>query len=585
MVYIVASHLAWFPSIVGFGILILRLLRKPSKAADPSLLLLATLLGMATLGTIANLLNLFVPISPTLAFLLLLAGWGLLIVFRGYLHDVLSATWHHGSWSLGLLLLLLFLWGAFLSRQARDLPHDTGLYHLQAIKWVTQSQLPLGLANLHGRFGFNSLWFTVAAALEVPWLEGKSAFIVNALPFALYGSTICAALLHACKSGLRFSSAFLISSAIAWISMSREDFTRDATVGSPAPDLPVALLILISTYMSIKAIESKDELAYYIGAGFVLAIFSITIKLSSLPILAGPIVALCWLHYRESHHSGWSISHFGKAMLPSLVIGLCLLVPWVLRGVMLSGCLAYPAPFGRIPMLEWAVPTSQIESERMWIMSWARQPGASPDMVLSSWGWLSPWLSKLSSTWTAKQMAFLLLIAGLLWVVARKRNPRPDETESYCIPAIAPFIGIGYWFVTAPDLRFGQGFIWSLVLLVFSSGVFRVWNAYRLFGRKQEKASLLLSAVTVIVLARFASITFFEPPRPGMMYSWPEVPTVPADKVQAQTTKEGVLLFTPGSGGQCWNHDIPCAPSVDPNLEVLSDDFGQPRLFKPAREK
>jgi hypothetical protein len=33
---------------------------------------------------------------------------------------------------------------------------DTGLYHLPMVNWISNYALPFGLANLHGRFGFNS---------------------------------------------------------------------------------------------------------------------------------------------------------------------------------------------------------------------------------------------------------------------------------------------------------------------------------------------------------------------------------------------------------------------------------------------
>ncbi|EMO63800.1 hypothetical protein LEP1GSC133_1179, partial [Leptospira borgpetersenii serovar Pomona str. 200901868] len=34
--------------------------------------------------------------------------------------------------------------------------YDSGLYHIQSIKWIQEYSVVPGLANLHGRFGFNS---------------------------------------------------------------------------------------------------------------------------------------------------------------------------------------------------------------------------------------------------------------------------------------------------------------------------------------------------------------------------------------------------------------------------------------------
>ena len=59
--------------------------------------------------------------------------------------------------------------------------YDTGLYHLQAVQWLTHGPLPKGLANLYECLGYNCSWFPLAAALETPLLLGKSCFIVNAM--------------------------------------------------------------------------------------------------------------------------------------------------------------------------------------------------------------------------------------------------------------------------------------------------------------------------------------------------------------------------------------------------------------------
>lgn len=584
MIYMFASYLLWLLSLLGLGIAAFRSLHRSPADRDPAHLLVVTLLGMSALGTLCNILNFFTPVNPIIALILLFSGWILLIVNRHHLRELLSSTWPYKPWALGLLVLSLLLWTAFLSRQARDLPHDSGLYHLQAIKWITHSQLPFGLANLHGRLGFNSMWFSVAAALEVPWLEGRSSFIANALPFAMYGSAVGAALLSAITFRLQLSSTFLISSGVAWISMSRDDFTRDATVGSASPDLPVAFLALLSTYLSIRALESKRDWDYYIGVGFLVAVFSVTIKLSSLPLLAWPLATLCWIWYKHRCRAATTPPVSGRTAIPSLGFVLVLLAPWLLRGIFTSGCLAYPAPWGTLEVLEWTVPASQIQSERLWIMSWARQPGASPDVVLSSWNWLSPWLSRMVSTWTFKQIASLLVVGLVLWIISGNRNLR-GEIEIYAIPALASLVAVIYWFMTAPDLRFGQGFLWSAATLAFSSGVSRLRASYApTKAAGAERAALSLSAIVILALAHFTSTTYFEPPGPRMMHSWPVVPELPSEKARVEFTKGGIPVHIPKSGGQCWDYTLPCAPSLTPNLEVLRDEHGQLRGFRVDRQ-
>lgn len=47
--------------------------------------------------------------------------------------------------------------------------YDTGLYHFQAIRWLSRFGAVPGLALIHSRFGFTSSWFALAA----PFNAGK----------------------------------------------------------------------------------------------------------------------------------------------------------------------------------------------------------------------------------------------------------------------------------------------------------------------------------------------------------------------------------------------------------------------------
>jgi hypothetical protein len=58
---------------------------------------------------------------------------------------------------------------------------DTGLYHFQTILWQHEAPLALGLANLDGKLGFNSIWHTIAAMFWFPGLGLAPVFGLNAL--------------------------------------------------------------------------------------------------------------------------------------------------------------------------------------------------------------------------------------------------------------------------------------------------------------------------------------------------------------------------------------------------------------------
>src|SRR5262249_24842366 len=84
---------------------------------------------------------------------------------------------------------------AFLSCDAVIL-FDTGLYHLQAVKWnATYSVVP-GLANLLARFGYNNSSLVFATFVDGVWegvsVHATSGFLLAAVLAQWFSEILCA---------------------------------------------------------------------------------------------------------------------------------------------------------------------------------------------------------------------------------------------------------------------------------------------------------------------------------------------------------------------------------------------------------
>jgi len=80
----------------------------------------------------------------------------------------------------GFILILTAVWIAELAALP-ILNTDSGLYHLNSIRWAQTFPIVPGLGNLHGRLAFNSSYFLYVAALEVGlWLH-RTQHIANGL--------------------------------------------------------------------------------------------------------------------------------------------------------------------------------------------------------------------------------------------------------------------------------------------------------------------------------------------------------------------------------------------------------------------
>lgn len=567
MLLTLISLIAWLPAIIGLGSPLLVIRRNLLPHPDSSHLIFVALAGLAILGTIANMLNIFVPISPNVALAIFVSGWLLFILNARYVVKALPL-------SLILFGLVLVTYVAY-SGQKPVANYDSGLYHLQAIRWITASKTPPGLANLHSRLGFNSSWFSIAASLEIPHLQHKSSFIVNTMLLFVYGLAIgdVAFTFRAAKK-VALSGIFLVLTGLVWLIFAQGPF-----VGSPSPDTPVMALTLLSIFTSIKAIESEEGWVYYSFIAFFIAIFAITIKFSAGPLLLAPIMTLPWNLYQ--HREQWDEyrATLRTFLIISLGTALLLLVPWMIRGILLSGCVAFPLSLGCFPSLAWATPISSAEGTAAWIESWARQPKLSPEVVLADWNWLIPWLDRFLSSEVVRKSASLLFFGFVfLWLAAGEKRISFKDRMTYILPAAISLLGIMFWFFSAPDIRFGEGYFWSLSLIIFSAGVYRFYTAYQLMRFNR----ILLIALAIIVLVYANGIGEINHQelyvrRQEIFLSWPAIPI--AD-LEERVTQNGIRVLSPTSGDQCWNADLPCTPYFDPDLRISSGSTGLPGRFQ-----
>jgi hypothetical protein len=140
------------------------------------------------------------------------------------------------------------------------------------------------------------------------------------------------------------------------------------------------------------------------------------------------------------------------------------LVPWMTRGVILSGYIAYPAVTGSFPV-EWRIPESEVVEIAQDTRAWARQPGGytDPEKVLSDWGWLAPWAYRVSMSHFDVVIPLLLALAGCIFSIFYRntKNSEPKYTRVqwiFLLPSLASLVG---WFLLAPDPRFAGASFWS----------------------------------------------------------------------------------------------------------------------------
>ena len=202
-----------------------------------------------------------------------------------------------------------------------------------------------------------------------------------------------------------------------------------------------------------------------------------------------------------------------------------------LRGVMLSGCAAYPAGFTCIPSLPWAVLPIQARWDDLCVRAWGRNAG-DPNfaLVLASWDWFPRWREMFVQD-PQVQFAVVGIALGLLFAVITRR-----ADKAFLQAAIVLFAALGFWFWASPGVRYGQCFIISAGILGFAVMQPTRW----------------ISPVALALALAWAGWNY----TPASI----QITEVEAYQIEPAT---GVGVWMPKRPEQCWNHPVPCAANFE----------------------
>lgn len=323
---------------------------------------------------------------------------------------------------------------------------------------------------------------------------------------------------------------------------------------SMSTDIGVAALHIVATLTFVRMIASEGEitrrelvrLMLVIGAGIVVKL-SFTAFGAALLTVTG-----MELRRRRQLRARWLV-------LPSLAL-LALLIPWLVRGLILSGWPLYPVEVAGID-LDWAMPRAALRAEAREVIAWARAPGKPVEQVLADWRWLGPWLERILTTDRRRVVIPLVLgaVAGafVMWRGEAVRRLRLAKALAPCVIALIA------WFFSAPDPRFAAA-LFALVLALCGAEFLDLVRVHRV---GQLVGGLVLSLCLIGGLANLAwrsSASWMLAARSGMTQDTGARPT------KAWRTRFGLVLNVPASGVECGTAPLPCTPSRAPSLQLRS---------------
>jgi hypothetical protein len=568
---------------LGFGIQTSRILGV-SLARDPGdRFFLAVWIGLAVLGGILTAAALLVPIGTAAFIVVLAAGAVALLVGRRAVGDVLDGlSLRAGCWVPVVTLVMVSLAAALVA--SKDVSHtDTGIYHLPQMIWLEQTGLIPGLALLHHRFGYNSIWLALAAPVAGLGADFRFVAIGGAVVFALLAFQAVYSTARLATGQGRLADWYFLGALVP--ASSRDVISH---VVSSSPDFAVYAMVVIFGWTLL--VDDDRRLA---AAAAMLAIGAVAIKLSAVPLVVG---AGCYLLSSARHRwrNGLAAFLFAVPTLGSVLAA----------NFVTSGCPAFPAAVVCLPV-PWAVPVETVQAVSNFISQWPLLGNYDPLTAHDIRDYASGHLPVLSSSERLGRLtAFIsgneLALLGAILVLAIALAWRLKSASALALVGTG-LLGLAFTAV-APSYRFAAGWLGVLVgaaaaLLASAhpTAMTSVERLARMVHVRSARQAMLLAGALVMVVAAFvlASVSktgdrdlresgFVGRPTPlfdRIVLPPPIVPRQPSphkgtisgvtlplsEPLQTVPAKDHDVLFVrPQAGEQCWSIRRPCTPGGEP---------------------
>ena len=177
MLYFLTVWIILFLICFPIGTACLHLCRADSLGREGDRLLIALWLGMILLSTSYLAAALLIPLT-------FWVGLGIALSISSLSLSIGTVRAEVKKLAQSLSLRLLGFWSVLSIAIATIMTQeitwvDTKLYHLGAIRWLSDYGIVPGIALIQNRFGWISSWFALVTSLNPPWVEYRATAVLN----------------------------------------------------------------------------------------------------------------------------------------------------------------------------------------------------------------------------------------------------------------------------------------------------------------------------------------------------------------------------------------------------------------------
>ena len=403
--------------------------------------------GIIIISFISLLINFFFPLNILINTLVLILP---VFIIAKNLNHYLSYTF------LRFLILNAIIVFLLLAKSNIYRP-DAILYHLPYTGILNSQKIIFGLSNLHFRFAHVSIIQYFSAFLNNIIFDIQGIVFASALIASAVIVNFLTYLIKYLKNrsfNFHFFFLFFVTIFIAY-KMNR--------YGEYGNDAPAHFLFFFLISEIIKIIENKES--HLKKNNFILSIF---ITLNKITMGFAIFIPLIFINKKKL---------FSFFIIPKNMFAIAFLSLWVLKNLIVSGCLIYPISNLCIQEFEWTNydQVKIVSKKTAWSKAW---PNFKNDNNLShleyskNFNWLSTWLKTHLEKFMKIFLPYIVLLCLLSFILYFKfRNKKISENQykkKYMFMIFIMIFFIIIWFLKIPDYRYGYSYLVSLIALIFA---------------------------------------------------------------------------------------------------------------------
>jgi len=444
------------------------------------------LFGIFLIGSITVIINFFFPTASNLTYIILL------VIFALSYKSITPI-----KYSFKIILINLIVYPICLKM---TFAYDAGLYHLGYMNTLRTEKIIFGLANIQG-YGFSSFQEYLGSIVFTPNFIFHKFIIGSFLSFFFLFLDDCR------KTKLNFDKIFFYS-----VLLSVPLLSRYFMVYTTLTDTATGILLVIQFYFALKIF-----LLSKINKEINLENIQIFIVLTFLCVaFKGSAVLAAILFFAIIYLTVKSIEIF-KLIIFKNVFLFFLIFCWLLKNIIISGCLVFPITISCFEFFDWNAADTAKEMSTS-AMAWHRQPYAGREPLFNN-NWFFEYWIKTYDTLILSILFLLFLIFILNFILVFFKDKKKLMNFFYIVFLLMPLI-----LFQNETLPYIQNFV-NLNLLIFFASLFLFFSIgliyfYRTIIFENISKNYKFSLIFLSYLLITISLWFYNAPSPRFAFGY-----------------------------------------------------------------